>query len=118
MARLNVRTPTVRQKVRLLSGGNQQKVVLARWLEAGSRVLVMDEPTRGVDVGARVDIYRILEELVEEGAGIVMSSTDLPEITSLADRIVVLHDGGAVATVEREEIDQGRLLHLARGVTD
>ena len=116
--RLNVRTPTVRQKVRLLSGGNQQKVVLARWLEAGSRVLVMDEPTRGVDVGARVDIYRILEELVEEGAGIVMSSTDLPEITSLADRIVVLHDGGAVATVEREEIDQGRLLHLAQGVTD
>jgi ribose transport system ATP-binding protein len=116
--RLHVRTPSVRQKVRLLSGGNQQKVVLSRWLEAGSRVLVMDEPTRGVDVGARVDIYRILEELVEEGAGIVMSSTDLPEITSLADRIVVLHDGDAVATVEREEIDQARLLHLAQGVTD
>ena len=64
--------------MRLLSGGNQQKVVLARWLEAGSKVLVMDEPTRGVDVGAKVDIYRILEELVEQGAGIVMSSTDLP----------------------------------------
>lgn len=115
--RLRVRTPSVRQQVRLLSGGNQQKVVLSRWLEAGSRVLVMDEPTRGVDVGARVDIYRILEELVEEGAGIVMSSTDLPEITSLADRIIVLHDGNAVATVERDDIDQARLLHLAQGVT-
>ena len=115
--RLHIRTPSVRRQVRLLSGGNQQKVVLARWLEAGSRVLVMDEPTRGVDVGARVDIYRILEELAEAGAAIVMSSTDLPEITSLADRIMVLHDGKAVASVEREDIDQAELLHLAQGVT-
>jgi ribose transport system ATP-binding protein len=115
VARLHIRTPSVRQQVRLLSGGNQQKVVLARWLEAGSRVLVMDEPTRGVDVGARVDIYRILEELVEGGAAIVMSSTDLPEISSLADRIVVLHDGKAVASVERKDIDQAELLHLAQG---
>jgi ribose transport system ATP-binding protein len=114
--RLRVRTPSVRQEVRLLSGGNQQKVVLARWLEAGSKVLVMDEPTRGVDVGAKVDIYRILEELVEQGAGIVMSSTDLPEITSLADRIIVLHDGEQVATAERDQIDQATLLHLAQGV--
>jgi ABC-type sugar transport system ATPase subunit len=114
---LRVRTPSVRQPVRLLSGGNQQKLVLARWLEAGSRVLVMDEPTRGVDVGARIDIYRILEQLVEEGAGIVMASTDLPEIASLADRVVVLHDGAVVATVQREDIDQARLLHLAQGVT-
>ena len=114
--RLRVRTPSVRQEVRLLSGGNQQKVVLARWLEAGSKVLVMDEPTRGVDVGAKVDIYRILEELVEQGAGIVMSSTDLPEITSLADRVIVLHDGVQVATAERDEIDQAALLHLAQGV--
>jgi ribose transport system ATP-binding protein len=66
-------------------------------------------------VGARVDIYRILEELVEGGAAIVMSSTDLPEISSLADRIVVLHDGKAVASVERKDIDQAELLHLAQG---
>jgi ABC-type sugar transport system ATPase subunit len=115
--RLHLRTPSVGQQVRLLSGGNQQKVVLARWLEAGSSVLVMDEPTRGVDVGARVDIYRILEELVEEGAGIVMSSTDLPEIASLADRIVVLHNGEAVATVDRANFDQAELLSLAQGVS-
>ncbi|HKZ91145.1 MAG TPA: ATP-binding cassette domain-containing protein, partial [Candidatus Limnocylindrales bacterium] len=113
--RLTIRTPSVRQQVRLLSGGNQQKVVIARWLEAGARVLVMDEPTRGVDVGARVDIYRILEELAEKGVGIVMSSTDLSEVASLSDRILVLHRGRVVALLEREDFDQETLLSLALG---
>ena len=113
--RLTIRTPSVRQQVRLLSGGNQQKVVIARWLEAGARVLVMDEPTRGVDVGARVEIYRILEELAEKGVGIVMSSTDLSEVASLSDRILVLHRGRVVALLEREDFDQETLLSLALG---
>lgn len=93
VARLRVRTPSIEQEVGKLSGGNQQKVVLARWLARRPKVLVLDEPTRGIDVGAKAEIYRLIDELANEGIGIMLISSELPEILGLSDRIVVMQNG-------------------------
>jgi ribose transport system ATP-binding protein len=115
MKELGIRAPNIRQLVVFLSGGTQQKVVLAKWLEAQTKVLVMDEPTRGVDVGAKAEIYQILERLAEEGMAIVLSSSELPEILSMSDRIMVLHRGEIEAILNRGEANQEKLLALAMG---
>src|SRR5690606_35638476 len=91
--RLQVRCDAIEQPIATLSGGNQQKVVIGRWLERDCRVLLFDEPTRGIDVGAKETIYALLRELAREGRGIVVASSDLPELMSLCDRIVVLSTG-------------------------
>ena len=91
--RLRVRTPSVDQEVGKLSGGNQQKVVLARWLAAKPKVLILDEPTRGIDVGAKAEIYRLIDDLANEGLGIMFISSELPELLGLADRIYVMQNG-------------------------
>lgn len=101
--KLKVRTPSVRQAVKNLSGGNQQKVVIAKWLARNCKALIFDEPTRGVDVGARAEIYRIIEELAEEGVGILVISSDLPELLGLSDRILVVHQGRLAGEFSREE---------------
>lgn len=109
---LNIRTPTIEQRVRNLSGGNQQKVVLARWLLARSRVLIFDEPTRGVDVGAKAEIYALMRRLVAEGAGIIMISSELPEAIGMCDRLLVMREGRVVGELPKEEATAERVGQL------
>src|SRR5256886_3845808 len=92
------------QKIRELSGGNQQKVLLARWLCLNPRLLILDEPTRGIDVGAKAEIQALIEELAERGLGVLMISSELEELLEGSDHVVVLRDGQTVASLEREEI--------------
>ena len=112
---LAIKTPTLSQKVRLLSGGNQQKVVVGKWLLTNSTMLVFDEPTRGIDVGAKVEIYKIMIEFARKGCGIIMISSELPEILGMSDRIVVMHHGRTVAELDRDEATQEKILHYATG---
>ena len=110
---VNIKTPTVDTDVNTLSGGNQQKIVLAKLLETGSRIFLMNEPTRGIDVGAKADIYQIMDSLCEAGAGIIMLSSDLPEMLSMADRILVIASGRIHAEFTKQEATQEKLLHAA-----
>ncbi|MFC9434799.1 sugar ABC transporter ATP-binding protein, partial [Nocardia sp. NPDC057030] len=110
---LRVRTPSIEQEVRKLSGGNQQKVVLARWLARKPKVLILDEPTRGVDVGAKAEIYRIIEELAEAGVAVLVISSELPEVLGLADRIVVMQHGRVTGELDRSAASEEAILALA-----
>lgn len=112
---LRIKTPSTEQKVRNLSGGNQQKVVVARALAAQADILIFDEPTRGIDVGAKHEIYKIMTELAEEGKAIIMISSDMEEILGMSDRIVVLYEGRRTGELAREEFSQSRVLELASG---
>jgi ribose transport system ATP-binding protein len=111
-AQLDVRPADPTRPVRTLSGGNQQKVVLARWLLQGCTVLLLDEPTRGVDVGARSEIYALVRRLAAEGAAIVLVSSEVPEVLGLADRVLVVREGRVVHEAPAEELDEGRVLDL------
>jgi rhamnose transport system ATP-binding protein len=111
----NVRMTGVDQAVGALSGGNQQKVVLAKWLAAGPRVLILDEPTRGIDIGAKVEVHRLIAELAASGLAIVLISSDLPEILAMSDRIVVLHEGRVTAEIARSDATQERVMFAATG---
>jgi ribose transport system ATP-binding protein len=113
---LRIKTPTIDTRVLTLSGGNQQKVVLGKWLAAGADVLIVDEPTRGIDVGAKMEIYVLLDRLAAGGAGILMISSDLPEIMGMSDRIVVMHHGAVQAVFEAEDATQESVLHAALGL--
>ncbi len=110
---LGIKTPTLAQPVQFLSGGNQQKVVVAKWLCSRSRVLIFDEPTRGIDVGAKVEVYQLMNELVRQGVGIIMISSELPEILGMSDRIVVMREGRVAAEFSREDATQENLLAAA-----
>ena len=110
---LGIRTPSLTQEVRLLSGGNQQKVVVAKWLARDCDVLFFDEPTRGIDVGAKAEIYKLLRELAGEGKAIVMISSELPEILRMSDRIVVMCEGRITGELMPEEATQERIMQLA-----
>ena len=112
IAELDVRPPDPRRVVRTLSGGNQQKVVLARWLLRGCRLLILDEPTRGVDVGARTEIYRLVRKLADPGVGVLMVSSEIPEVLGLADRVLVVREGRVVHTGDASQIDESRVLDL------
>src|SRR5689334_3570637 len=109
---LDVRPDDVTRVVRTLSGGNQQKVVLARWLLRDCRVLLLDEPTRGVDVGARSEIYALIRELADRGVAVVVVSSEIPEVLGLADRVLVIADGAVVAEAPAEALDEHRVLDL------
>jgi ribose transport system ATP-binding protein len=113
---LNIKTPHLEQLVKFLSGGNQQKVVVAKWLCRHSRILLMDEPTRGIDVGAKYEIYELIKALVTEGVGIIMISSELPEILGLSDRILVLHEGNLTGILNKSEATQEKILNLATGI--
>jgi ABC-type sugar transport system ATPase subunit len=115
--RLRVKTPHVFQHVRLLSGGNQQKVLLGRWLNVEPRVLVLDGPTEGVDIGSRLEIYGLLRNLANQGLAIVIFTSDLEEVELLADRVVVLRRGQVAGVLGRADISQERLLALEHGAT-
>lgn len=113
--RLHVRTTGGGQEVKSLSGGNQQKVVIAKWLGINPTILILDEPTRGVDVGAKKEIYSIMNELTESGVAIIMISSELPEVLGVSDRIMVMHEGEITAFLNRDEADQERIMTAATG---
>ena len=110
---LDIRTPSVTQEVKLLSGGNQQKVVVAKWLDRDCDILFFDEPTRGIDVGAKAEIYKLLRRLADQGKAIVMISSELPEILRMSDRIVVMCEGRITGELMPEEASQERIMQLA-----
>ena len=110
---LRIRTPSIRQRVQLLSGGNQQKVVLGRALTTKPRVFLLDEPTRGIDVGAKVEVYRLINALAEQGAAILVVSSDMIELLGLCDRILVMRTGRIAGAVPRHEFSQERVMHFA-----
>ncbi len=113
--RLRVRMTGVDQAVKSLSGGNQQKVVIAKWLATKPRVLILDEPTRGVDIGAKVEVHRIVSELAASGLAIIMISSDLPEVLAMSDRIVVLHEGRISGEIARADATEERVMLAATG---
>ena len=115
VASLRIKTPGLHQPVAQLSGGNQQKVVLAKWLGAGADVLIMDEPTRGIDVGAKVEIYELMNQLTARGAAVLMISSELPEILGMSDRILVMRLGRIVAEFDAADATQERILAAALG---
>lgn len=112
---LRIRTPSARQPVRTLSGGNQQKVVLAKWLATGARVLLLDEPTRGVDVGAKVEMHALIRTLASDGVAILLLSSDLPELLALADRTYVMRDGRVAGELQGDAQVAERVMALAVG---
>jgi ABC-type sugar transport system ATPase subunit len=112
---LRTKTPSLEQKVGNLSGGNQQKVVLAKWLLTRPKVLFLDEPTRGIDVGAKVEIYNIMNDLVDQGVCVVMVSSELPEVLGMSDRILVIHEGRLTGAFSREEATQEKVMRYATG---
>ena len=109
-------TPGINQKVVNLSGGNQQKVVVGKWLCKNSSIFIFDEPTVGIDVGAKSEIYKLLQELLEAGNAIIMVSSYLPEIMGIADRIMVISEGRHTGTIERGEYNDEKLLKMASGL--
>lgn len=110
---LGIRTPGPEQEIRYLSGGNQQKAVIGKWLLAESEVLIMDEPTRGIDVGAKVEIYELMNELTERGAGILMISSELPEVLGMSDRILIMSQGRIAGELTPEEATEELVMTLA-----
>jgi ribose transport system ATP-binding protein len=111
--RLRVVTPSPRRQVRFLSGGNQQKVVIGKWLNAGSRFFIFDEPTRGIDVGAKAEIYKLMESLVEQGAGVLVISSELPEFVAVCDRAYVMREKAIVGELSRHELTEENILRMA-----
>jgi ribose transport system ATP-binding protein len=114
---LGIKTPSLFQVVNNLSGGNQQKVVVGKWLFCDSKILIFDEPTRGIDVGTKYAIYELIGALAREGRGVIMISSDLPEILGLTDRILVLHEGSLAATLTTDKTTPREVLNYAAGLT-
>jgi rhamnose transport system ATP-binding protein len=113
--RLRIKTPSIYSETGSLSGGNQQKVALARWLAIRPAVLILDEPTQGVDVGSKAEIHRIMVDLAEQGVAIIIISSELPEILGMSDRIAVMHVGKVAGVLSREEATQQSIMSLALG---
>lgn len=113
--RLHIKTQSSSTLVRNLSGGNQQKVVIAKWIGIGLSVLILDEPTRGVDVGAKREIYQLMNELTERGVAIIMVSSELPEVLGMSDRIFVVHEGKISGELSKQEASQEHIMRLATG---
>jgi len=114
---LSVRTPSMEQKVVNLSGGNQQKVVLAKWLALNPKVLIVDEPTRGIDIGAKAEVHSLLSQLAESGVAVLMISSELPEVLHMSDRIYVMREGRMAGVIDRSEATEERVMELATGIT-
>jgi len=112
---LDIRTSGIMQLVRNLSGGNQQKVVLAKWMATRPRVLILDEPTKGIDVQAKAAVYRLISDLAAEGLGIILISSELPEVIGMSDRILVMHEGVITAEFQRGQATQEQILQAAIG---
>ena len=109
---LQVRPPNIDRPVRTLSGGNQQKVVVGRWLLGGTRLLLLDEPTRGVDVGARAELYEVIRRLVADGVGILLVSSEVPEVLGLSDRVLVMREGRIIHEADASTLDEHTVLDM------
>jgi ribose transport system ATP-binding protein len=116
-ARLNIRAASVSSVVGTLSGGNQQKVVLAKWLAMSPRVMLFDEPTRGIDVGAKSEIYGLIRALSNAGVAVLMISSDMEEVIGVSDRILVMHEGRISGELQRDQFSEHRVMQLAIGKT-
>ena len=114
--RLQIKCPTMEQLTKNLSGGNQQKVVLAKSLASNSRIIIFDEPTRGIDVGAKKEIYDLINQLASQGMAIIMISSEMPELLGMSDRIIVMHEGEVTGELSKEEASQVKILELASGI--
>ena len=114
---LAIKTPNLFVPVESLSGGNQQKVVISKWLMSGPKILIMDDPTRGIDVGAKFEIYKLMNDLAEKGIAIIMISSDLQEVLGMSDRIMVMCQGHSNGTLNIEEATQERIMTLATGIS-
>jgi inositol transport system ATP-binding protein len=112
---LSIKTPSLDQQVMFLSGGNQQKVLVSRWLATSPDILILDEPTRGIDVGAKAEIYKLMSTLAQEGKAIILVSSEMPEVLAMSDRIVVMHEGEKIGELTREEATPEKVLHMATG---
>lgn len=113
--RLNIKCGSINDEVAYLSGGNQQKVVLAKWMMSKSKIFIMDEPTRGIDIASKVDVYNLMNELVRKGASIILTSSDINEVLGMCDRILVLYRGEIVAEIPRNEASQEKIMYYATG---
>ena len=118
MEQLRIKATSPAQVVRSLSGGNQQKVVLAKWLAAEPRILVLDEPTHGVDVGTKADVHRTISHLAAQGLTILLISSELPEVLGMSDRVLVMREGRLVAELSRAEATEERVIQAAAGVAE
>ena len=113
--KMKIKTPSKEQLTKNLSGGNQQKVILARWLCQNKKIVIFDEPTRGIDVGAKREVYNLMNELVETGAGIIMISSELPEILGMSDRVMIMHEGKIGNIIDIKDATEERILYFATG---
>ena len=113
---MRIKTPSLLQIIKNLSGGNQQKVLISRWLLTDPDLLILDEPTRGIDVGAKSEVYRLMTEFVKTGRSIIMISSELPEVLGMSDRIMVMHEGDKVGELTRTEATQEKILQMATGM--
>ena len=114
-AQLQIKTPDTLQIVQYLSGGNQQKVVLGKWLPLSPRVLLLDEPTRGIDIGAKHEIYRLMEAMAERGVAVLFVSSELEEVIGMSDRVLVMHEGQLTGELARHELSEEAIMQLATG---
>jgi inositol transport system ATP-binding protein len=110
---LRVKTPDMHERVENLSGGNQQKVLIGRWLLTKPKILILDEPTRGIDVGAKAEIHKLITRLAGEGVAVIMISSEMPEVLGMSDRIMVMHEGRVTGFLDRAEADQVKIMELA-----
>ena len=113
IGKLSIKTPSTKTKIQSLSGGNQQKVIISRWLANDPQVLILDEPTRGIDVGAKYEIYTIIAELAKQGKSIIMISSEMPELLGMSDRVMVMCEGKVSGFVEGEAATQEAVMDLA-----
>jgi len=110
---LDIRTPSEMQLARNLSGGNQQKVVIAKWMCTSPKILILDEPTRGIDIGAKKEIYDLINQLAEQGVALILISSELTEVLGLSDRIIVMHEGAVKGEIKGDEATQEKIMHMA-----
>ncbi len=110
---LRVKTPSLQETVENLSGGNQQKVLIGRWLLTNPKILILDEPTRGIDVGAKAEIHRLISQLAKTGVAVIMISSEMPEVLGMSDRIMVMHEGRVTGFLDRSEATQVKVMELA-----
>ena len=113
MADLNLRPLNIERPIGQFSGGNQQKAIIGRWIAAGARILLFDEPTRGIDVGAKAEIYALIERLAAEGRSVIVVSSELPEIMRVADRVMVMREGRIAGVLDREKLSEEAIVALA-----
>jgi inositol transport system ATP-binding protein len=113
--KLSIKTPNLQQPIKFLSGGNQQKALIARWLLHDPDILILDEPTRGIDVGAKSEIYNLIFDLAQKGKAVIVVSSELPEILGLSDRVIVMHDGRKTGEIDIKDATQERIMQMATG---